>query len=108
MQRWENLLQTGCKALVFWMGLNFDLEPYIFQMVNTAQAQKRKLEIDRMIIALVDDDRRLQFFDETITLATKLSLRHHHQLRPRRINLERVLPISMSQNVRNDNHAIFS
>ncbi len=42
-------------------------------MVNTARAQKRELEIDDMIIALVDHDGRLQFSQETIALATKLS-----------------------------------
>ena len=59
--------------LLFWLGLNSDLEPYTFQMVNTARAQKRELEIDEMIIALVDHDRRLQFSEETKALATKLS-----------------------------------
>ena len=42
-------------------------------MVNTARAQKRELKIDKMIIALVDHDRRLQFFKKTKALAMKLS-----------------------------------
>ncbi len=58
MQRWKTLLQAGCKAF-FWLGLNSDLGPYIFQMINTARAQKQELEIDEMIIILVDHDRRL-------------------------------------------------
>lgn len=40
------------------LGLNSDLEPYTFQMVNTAQTQKQELEIDDMIIARVDYDWR--------------------------------------------------
>ena len=40
-------------------------------MVNTAQTQKRELEIDEMIIALVDHDRRQQFSEDTKALAAK-------------------------------------
>ena len=45
----------------FRLGLNPDLEPYTFQMVNTARTQKREPEIDEMIITLVDYDRCQQF-----------------------------------------------
>ena len=55
----------------FRLGLNPDLEPYTFQMVNTARTQKRELEIDEMIIALVDHDRRQQFSEDIKALATK-------------------------------------
>ncbi len=73
VQRWKTLLQVGRKAFFFRLGLNSDLEPYTFQIVNTARAQKRELQIDEMIISLVDNDRRLQFFEETKAMATKLS-----------------------------------
>ena len=69
MQRCETLLPAGCKALSFRLSLNSDLELYIFQRVNTAQAQKQELEMDDMIIALVDHDRRLQSSEETKALA---------------------------------------
>ena len=55
----------------FRLGLNPDLEPYTFQMVNTARTQKRELEIDEMIIALVDHDRRQQFSEDIKALAVK-------------------------------------
>ena len=55
----------------FRLGLNPDLEPYTFQMVNTAQMQKRELEIDEMIIALVDHNWRQQFSEDTKALAAK-------------------------------------
>ena len=55
----------------FRLGLNPDLEPYTFQMVNTARTQKRELEIDEMIIALVDHDRRQQFSEDVKALAAK-------------------------------------
>ena len=55
----------------FRLGLNPDLEPYTFQMVNTARTQKRELEIDEMIIALVDHDRRQQFSEDIKALAAK-------------------------------------
>ena len=40
-------------------------------MVNTARTQKQELEIDKMIIALVDHDRRQQFSEDTKALAAK-------------------------------------
>ncbi|MCJ1348264.1 hypothetical protein MMC31_006495 [Peltigera leucophlebia] len=40
-------------------------------MVNTARTQKQELEIDEMIIALVDHDRRQQFSEDIKALATK-------------------------------------
>ncbi len=55
----------------FRLGLNPDLELYTFQMVNTARTQKRELEIDEMIIALVDHDRRQQFSKDIKALAAK-------------------------------------
>ncbi len=55
----------------FRLGLNLDLEPYTFQMINTAQTQKRDLEIDEMIIALVDHNRRQQFSEDIKALAAK-------------------------------------
>ena len=55
----------------FQLGLNPDLEPYTFQMVNTVQTQKQELEINEMIIALVDHDRRQQFFEDTKALVAK-------------------------------------
>lgn len=55
----------------FRLGLNPDLEPYTFQMVKIARTQKRELEINEMIIALVDHDRRQQFSEDTKALAIK-------------------------------------
>ncbi len=55
----------------FQLGLNLDLEPYTFQMVNTARTQKRELEIDEMIIVLVDHDRCQQFSEDIKALAVK-------------------------------------
>ena len=40
-------------------------------MVNTARTQKQELEIDEMIIALVDQDRRQQFSKDIKALAAK-------------------------------------
>lgn len=40
-------------------------------MVNIAQTQKRELEIDKMIIALVDHNWRQQFSENIKTLAAK-------------------------------------
>lgn len=40
-------------------------------MVNTARTQKQELEIDEMIIALVDHNRRQQFSEHTKALAAK-------------------------------------
>ena len=48
-----NSVASWLQSSFFWLGLNSDLEPYKFQMVNTARAQKRGLEIDEMIIAFV-------------------------------------------------------
>ncbi len=53
----------------FRLCLNSDLEPYIFQMVNTARTQQRELEIDEMIIAFVDHNRRQQFSEDIKALA---------------------------------------
>ena len=55
----ENSVASWLQSFFFWLGLNSDLGPYIFQMINTARAQKQELEIDEMIIILVDHDRRL-------------------------------------------------
>ena len=55
----------------FRLGLNPDLEPHIFQMVNTVRTQKRELEIDEMIIALEDHDRRQQVSEDIKALAAK-------------------------------------
>ena len=40
-------------------------------MVNTVRIQKRELEIDEMIIALVDHDRRQQFSKDIKALTVK-------------------------------------
>lgn len=40
-------------------------------MVNTAQTQKRELEIEKMIITLIDHDWYQQFNEDTKTLANK-------------------------------------
>ena len=69
----ENLVANWLQSSFFWLGLNFDLGPYTFQMVNTSRAQKRELKISEMIIALVDHDTRLSFSEEAKALATKLS-----------------------------------
>lgn len=58
--------------LFFWLDFNSHLQPYAFQIVNTAWAQKQELEIDKMIIILIDDDGPMQFFEETKILAIKL------------------------------------
>ncbi len=69
----RNPVAIWLQSSFFRLGLNFDLEPYTFLMVNTARAQKRELKIDKMIIALVDHDRRVQFSKKTKALAMKLS-----------------------------------
>ncbi len=53
------------------LGPNPHLEPYTFQMVNTSRTQKRELEIDQMIIALVDHDWHQQFSEDIKALAVK-------------------------------------
>ncbi len=59
-----NPIPSWLLSAFFRLGLNPDLEPYTFQTVNTAQTQKWELEIDEMIIALVDHDRRQQFSED--------------------------------------------
>ncbi len=76
-----NPVASWLQSSFFRLGFNSDLEPYTFQMVNTARVQKRELEIDEMIIALVDHDRRLQFSGETKALATKLSHKKNSEKR---------------------------
>ncbi len=66
-----NLVSSWPLSSFFRLGLNPDLEPYTFRMVNTARSQKRELEIDEMIIALVDHDWRQQFAEYIKTLAAK-------------------------------------
>ena len=66
-----NPVPSWLLSFFFRLGLNPDLEPYTFQMVNTAQTQKRELEIDEMIIALVDHNRRQQFSEDIKALAAK-------------------------------------
>ena len=74
-----------------------------------------------MIIALVDHNRRLQFSEETKALATKLYykknsekkipkgfLRDHHQLRLQRKIVEKIFAITVAQQARIKNRAIFS
>ena len=60
-------------------------------MVHTARAQKRELGIDKMIIALVDHDRQLQFSKKTKELPTQLS---HKKNSEKRISQE--IPILSS------------
>ncbi len=76
-----NPVASWLQSSFFQLDLNSDLEPYTFQMVNTARAQKRELEIDEMIIALVDHDRRQQFSEESKALATKLSHKKNSEKR---------------------------
>ncbi len=80
-----NPVASWLQSSFFQLGLNSDLEPYIFQMVNTTPAQKRELEINEMIIAYVDHDRRLQFSEENKALATKL----FHKKKPRKKKIVR-------------------
>ena len=54
----RNLVSSWLFNSFFRPDLNPDLEPYTFQMVNTAQTQNQELEIDEMIIAFIDHDRR--------------------------------------------------
>ena len=67
----RNPVPSWLLSSFFRLGLNPDLEPYTFQIVNIARTQKRELEIDEMIIALVDQDRRQQFSENTKALAAK-------------------------------------
>ncbi len=116
-----NAVASWLQSSFFWLSLNSNLEPYTFQMVNTTQAQKRELEIDEMMIALVDHDKRIQFSEETKALATKMFhkknskkenckrfLRYHHQLRPPRNTMEKALAITVVQYATIKNRAIFS
>ncbi len=61
-------------------------------MVNTAQAQKQKLDIDKIIIALVDHDGQLQFFKKIKVLTTKLS----HKKNSENKNVQEILMPSSS------------
>ncbi len=80
----RNPVASLLQSTFFRLGLKSDLEPYTSQKVNTTQAQKRELEIDKMIISLVDHDRRLQFSEETKALATKLSHKKNSEKRKSR------------------------
>ena len=88
----ENPVLSWLQSSFFWLGPNSNMEPYTFQMVNNARSQKQELEIDKMIIALIDHDRRLEFSKETKALATKQS----HKNNSEKKNLQKIFKPSSS------------
>ena len=87
-----NAVASWLQSSFFWLSLNSNLEPYTFQIVNTNQAQKRELEIDEMMIALVDHDKRIQFSEETKSLATKM----FHKKNSKKRKLQEIPTLSSS------------
>lgn len=47
-----NSIPSWLLNFFFQLGFELDLESYTFQMVNTAQTQKCKLEINKIIIII--------------------------------------------------------
>ena len=50
---------------LFRMGLPADLNPYVFQLVHSAKSRNVELTIDDMVAALVDQEKRSTYAEET-------------------------------------------